>query len=128
MYRIEHEALAAIRPVKESVEDQLLAKAGVVGVDIGEKVSNGKNTGELSIIVFVEAKKSKEDLGARDLIPKQMDGVKTDVQELVIELQPARQLLDISAQVDGAAYPTLTGGCLLYTSDAADDLLCVDLG
>jgi len=110
MYRIEHEALAAIRPVKESVEDQLLAKAGVVGVDIGEKVSNGKNTGELSIIVFVEAKKSKEDLGARDLIPKQMDGVKTDVQELVIELQPARQLLDISAQVDGAAYPTLTGG------------------
>ena len=24
--------------------------------------------------------------------------------------------------------PVLTRGCLLYTSDAADDLLCVDLG
>src|SRR5450756_772465 len=34
--------------------------------------------------------------------------------------------------IDGIArtYPPLraTGSCLLYTSDAADDLLCVDLG
>ena len=34
-------------------------------------------------------------------------------------------LLNVS--IDGAGQST-TGGCLLYTSDAADDLLCVDLG
>ena len=28
----------------------------------------------------------------------------------------------------GNERPVLSGGCLLYTSDAADDLLCVDLG
>ena len=32
-------------------------------------------------------------------------------------------------QSDGTAIVSTTGiGCLLYTSDAADDLLCVDLG
>ena len=30
--------------------------------------------------------------------------------------------------VSDPAHPVRTGGCLLYTSDAADDLLCVDLG
>src|SRR5680860_1905827 len=28
----------------------------------------------------------------------------------------------------GDVAPGVAGGCLLYTSDAADDLLCVDLG
>ena len=37
-----------------------------------------------------------------------------------------------AAAADLHFHPTATGahhrGCLLYTSDAADDLLCVDLG
>src|SRR5665213_4108493 len=37
--------------------------------------------------------------------------------------------LSHSARVYLAAFPAaLLGSCLLYTSDAADDLLCVDLG
>ncbi|MEV4902729.1 hypothetical protein AB0K08_15485 [Citricoccus sp. NPDC055426] len=52
-HRDDHSRLAAIRPVKESVEDELLARPGVVGVDIGERVSGGHGTGELGILVFV---------------------------------------------------------------------------
>lgn len=106
----ENQKRAAIRPVKESVEDQLLARAGVTGVDIGEKYSGGKPTGELSIVVYVTEKKKKDDLGSKDVIPKTVNGVKTDVQELVIELQAASQRLENDAQIDATAYPELHGG------------------
>lgn len=102
---------AAIRPVKESVEDELIAKPGVVAVDIAEKEKGGQKTGELSIVVFVEQKKPTSKLSKGAAIPKEIDGIKTDVQELVIELQPAyRQLADGELQVDPADYPTLAGG------------------
>ncbi|KGN31622.1 hypothetical protein N802_02845 [Knoellia sinensis KCTC 19936] len=102
---------AAIRPVKESVEDELLAKAGVVAVDIAEKETDGKKTGEQSIVVFVEKKKPKSKLGKGAAIPAEINGIKTDVQELVIELQPAYKLVDgTELFVDPADYPTLAGG------------------
>ena len=102
---------AAIRPVKESIEDELIAKPGVVAVDIAEKEKDGKKTGELSIVVFVEEKKPTSKLAKGAVIPKEIDGIKTDVQELVIELQPAyRQLDDAELFVDPADYPTLAGG------------------
>ncbi|KGN40123.1 hypothetical protein [Knoellia aerolata] len=102
---------AAIRPVKEAVEDELIAKPGVVAVDIAEKETDGKKTGELSIVVFVEQKKPTSKLAKGAAIPKEIDGIKTDVQELVIELQPAmRQVDDAELFVDPADYPTLAGG------------------
>jgi len=102
---------AAIRPVKESVEDELIARPGVVAVDIAEKEKDGQKTGELSIVVFVEEKKPTSKLTKGTAIPKEIDGVKTDVQELVIELQSAyRQLTDGELFVDPADYPTLAGG------------------
>ena len=58
----QHRARAAIRPVKQAVEDELLARDGVVAVDIGEKVSGGKATGEMSIVVYVENKQPAESL------------------------------------------------------------------
>ncbi len=106
----ENQKRAAIRPVKESVEDQLLARPGVTGVDIGEKFSGGKPTGELSIVVYVAEKKKKDDLGSKDVIPKTVNGVKTDVQELVIELQAAAQRLEADAQIDATTYAELHGG------------------
>lgn len=102
---------AAIRPVKESVEDELIARPGVVAVDIAEKETDGRKTGELSIVVFVEEKKPKGKLGKGALIPAEIDGVKTDVQELEIELQPAfKQVDETELLVDPANYPTLAGG------------------
>ena len=105
-----HQQKAAIRPVKEAVEDKLLSTPGVVGVDIGEKVSGGKPTGEMSIVVYVEAKKKKSALDAKDVVPPVVDGVKTDVQQMVIELQPAMVHLEAGLQVDATSYTTLHGG------------------
>jgi len=106
----ENEARAAIRPVKERVEDALIAQPGVVAVDIGHKVSKGVSTGELSIVVYVDRKKPKSALPKDQVIPVEIDGIKTDVKELTIELQPARELADSSVFVDATVYPTLTGG------------------
>ena len=50
---------------------------------------------------------------------------------LVVEAagEEARQLVVQCADVEIERRPAvLRNGCLLYTSDAADDLLCVDLG
>lgn len=104
-------ARAAIRPVKEAIEDELIAKAGVVGVDIAEKETDGVKTGELSIVVFVEEKLPKTRLRKADMVPAEIDGIKTDVQELTIELQPAMRLVeDGELQLDPNAYPILAGG------------------
>ena len=107
----QQETRALIRPVKESIEDDLLAREGVVGVDIAEKVSDGKPTGQLSIVVFVQKKKPGARIARGQLIPKEIDGVPTDVQELEIELQSAMvKLDDVVGLVDATAYPSLHGG------------------
>lgn len=102
---------AEIRPVKQRIEDELLAKPGVVGVDINEKVSQGVPTGELSIVVYVEEKKSKRALHKDELIPPEIDGIPTDVKEERIELQVVKlALTDIEPQVDATKYTALHGG------------------
>jgi hypothetical protein len=57
----------------------LLKKKNVVAVARGEKWSNGKNTGEEALLVFVEKKISKDKLKPGDMIPKSVGGVQTDV-------------------------------------------------
>lgn len=107
---IDAQAVSAVRPVKESVEDELLARDGVVAVDIGAKESEGEATGEVAIIVFVEKKKARSSLTEAEIIPATIDGVKTDVQEMTIELHGGPGLYAAEPLTDGAAYPTLVGG------------------
>ncbi len=57
----------------------MLAKTNVVGVGTAYKVSGGQVTDELSIAVLVRDKKPAAALTAQDLVPAQLDGVKTDV-------------------------------------------------
>ena len=47
-----------IRTTKRTVEDALIARPGVVGVDIGEKWSDGSPTGRQAIVVHVERKRA----------------------------------------------------------------------
>jgi hypothetical protein len=102
---------ASIRPVKERIEDKLLKIPGVGGVDISEKLTHGKPTGELSIVVYVGKKKPKSQLTPEETIPAQIEGIPTDVQEEKIVLQPSYQaVLEAEPQVDGTKYPTLKGG------------------
>jgi len=63
-------------------EPKLLAKANVVGVAVGFKNSKGSTSGEVSVIVLVEQKKPLAALSAEDVIPPDLEGMKTDVYEV----------------------------------------------
>jgi hypothetical protein len=102
---------AAIRPVKERIEEELLRRPGVNGVDINEKVTNGRPTGELAIVVYVDEKKPKSKLSKTEMIPETIEGIPTDVQQEKIVLQAAyRAIAEVEPLVDAAKYTTLHGG------------------
>jgi hypothetical protein len=54
----------------------------VVGVGIGEKITDGKQTGALAVKFLVRMKYSRLDLGTKDTLPKAVDGLPTDVEEV----------------------------------------------
>jgi hypothetical protein len=56
----------------------------VVGVGIGEKISDGKQTGIPAVKFLVRMKYSRLDLGSKDVLPKEIDGLPTDVEEVGI--------------------------------------------
>ena len=67
---------------QEVHQPSLLAKANVVGVAVGFKSSKGAATGEVAVIVLVEQKKPLAALSAEDVIPPELEGMKTDVYEV----------------------------------------------
>jgi len=67
-----------VRPVKEQVEDEILALPGVTGVDIGEV---GTVAG---IVVYVDPATAAAD---RARVPGEVSGVPVEVRELRVELQ-----------------------------------------
>jgi hypothetical protein len=75
------ELIAQAKQVKRARVHELLSKHNVVGVGLGYKISQGVNTGELSLIVSVTRKVDPSILAAEDLVPKALDGVRTDVVE-----------------------------------------------
>ncbi|PRW61812.1 hypothetical protein [Actinopolyspora mortivallis] len=85
---------AVIRPVKRAVEDQLLDIPGVVAVDIGEKRTAGRTTGQQSIVVSVERKEPVELLGESHRVPDHVLGIPTDVVEETVTLHHAHYRLD----------------------------------
>lgn len=60
---------------------QLLKKEGVVIVGLGNKQTGGKDTGKLAIVVGVKKKLPLSALAAKDIIPKQIKGLDSDVVE-----------------------------------------------
>jgi hypothetical protein len=79
--------LDEIRRIKEQVEAELLELPGVVGVATGYKIVGGNRTDTLAIRVYV---KEKKDVPAGDAIPKQIQGVPTDVIERRFVLHPGQ--------------------------------------
>ncbi len=73
--------IAQARQVKGVHVRDLLGKRNVVGVGLGYKISQGMNTGDLSLVVSVTHKVAVAALAPEDLVPKALDGVKTDVVE-----------------------------------------------
>jgi len=71
----------AISEVQEDESDALLAKANVVGLGIGHKITEEKDTGEPCLTVFVSQKLDPDMIGVADMIPKTVGKFKTDVVE-----------------------------------------------
>jgi len=76
------EELARVRAVKAAYEQELMQKPNVVGVGIGMRRRGGRSTGELSIVVSVTRKVPPEKLLPQDVIPRELEGVPVDVQEV----------------------------------------------
>lgn len=71
-------------------QDALLAKSNVVGVAVGYRETLGEITDDLAVVALVEHKKPIEALSSDDLIPRELDGAKTDVLEIgVVRAQQA---------------------------------------
>ncbi len=75
------ELVAQIGQVKRRHVGSLLARRNVVACGIGYKVSRGVRTQELSLIVSVTHKVHPSALDPEDMVPPEVDGVRTDVIE-----------------------------------------------
>lgn len=70
--------LTEIQAIRDLHESELLGIKGVSGIDIGYKMTKGKRTDTLAIIVYV---KHKADVDAAEMIPAEIEGVPVDVIE-----------------------------------------------
>jgi len=73
---------AAIQRVKDTYKEEILSKANVIGVGTGYKVSKGVRTSEMCIVTLVRQKMPLEGLSPKAIVPKQIDGILTDVIEV----------------------------------------------
>ena len=100
--------LGEVRRVKEEQLDKLLNRPGVTGVGVGYKYVGGQRTDEVAIQVFVE---NKRDVAKGQAIPREVDGVRTDVIEREIVLHTLRvPVADVELQADTGRYDPLQGG------------------
>lgn len=75
-------SVEAVRAVQDKYEAELLSRANVVGVAVGLVQRDGQFTEEIALIVLVRRKLSLEQLARADQIPRELDGVRVDVQEI----------------------------------------------
>ena len=68
-----------ISALRQKSQKDMFKKANVIGVGVGFKETKGKKTEELALKVLVRQKTPISELSSKDLIPKEMDGVRTDV-------------------------------------------------
>ena len=73
--------LKDIATVQDAQQDALLSQANVQGVGIGHKISQGVDTGDPCVSVFVSQKLDPALLGPDESIPTTLGKFKTDVVE-----------------------------------------------
>ncbi|GAB4312108.1 MAG: hypothetical protein Kow00117_05070 [Phototrophicales bacterium] len=72
----------AVLQAQQQFQQELLNKRNVVGVAVGYRESQGQRTDEPAVAVLVEKKVPESDLTADDLVPREVNGVRTDVFEV----------------------------------------------
>lgn len=92
-----------IEKIKNKYALDLLKKRGVVCVRTGNKVKFDFDTGKKCIKVLVEKKKDKKVIAEKDLVPVDINGVLTDVEEM--------DMPKAFSSVDRMTYRPLSAGC-----------------
>ncbi|NOZ00109.1 MAG: hypothetical protein GXP40_13055 [Chloroflexi bacterium] len=72
-------ALNDAKRVKTLHYETLFAKPNVVGVGVGYKDVRGEQTGEVCVKVLVRRKLPRAALTSADMVPRELDGIRTDV-------------------------------------------------
>lgn len=67
--------------VQEKYADALMRLPHVVGIGIGFTTRGGARTPEVGLIVMVDVKLPAAQLADDELVPRELDGVRVDVQE-----------------------------------------------
>ena len=96
-------------------QENLLNKSNVVGVAVGYKESKGELTDEVALVVLVEAKKPLAALSADDMIPRDLEGMRTDVYEvgyIVAQATPRDRFRPIIPSGVSIGHPKVTAGTL----------------
>ena len=68
--------------LKQRHREALLALPNVKGVGVGPKIVNGKPTNVMAIKVYVQRKVPKEQLTEGECVPKEIEGIPIDVEEM----------------------------------------------
>ncbi len=76
----QQQAVERARAVMAAHQEQLMAKANVVGVGVGFVERGGQRTDEIGLVVLVRQKVAKAQLAEADRIPREIAGVPVDVQ------------------------------------------------
>lgn len=71
-----------IRQIKEAHKEEIMAKPNVVGLGIGFRRIGHATTDEVALVTLVREKIAEAGLPAGALVPRQVDGVRTDVVEV----------------------------------------------
>lgn len=94
---------------KQTSEEDLLELKGVTGVDVGYKYVKGQRTKQIAIRVMVVEK--KENVSEEQQVPKEINGIPTDVIERTITPFAAKVPVEnISQQADTKRYDPVKGG------------------
>ena len=72
----------------ERNRENILTTPGVTGVGIGYKVTGGKETDQLALVICVKEKRPEQQLASDAILPKAFDQHKTDVRQLTLVEPP----------------------------------------
>jgi len=123
-----------LRQLRDEVERELKQIPGVVGVGIGFKMTDGQLVEEIVFQVFVEEKKSLDEIPPEQMIPRQIRGIPTDVMTVLRasvqadptpgDLQKKRRPLAAGIQIQNNKKITSTSGQTTTIQTSAGTLGC----
>ena len=76
------EEIARAEAVQAKYSEELMQRAHVQGTAVGLAKVDGKLTQIIAVVALVDEKLPESELAPEDICPKQLEGVRVDVQEV----------------------------------------------